>query len=81
MFLAASVQQKWKDLRDKYCREKRLSDAESTSGSGSSSRMKFPYFKEMSFLEPHLRKRKTQNNFNEKSPGFSGEKNEKYVFC
>ncbi|XP_051169411.1 uncharacterized protein LOC127286851 [Leptopilina boulardi] len=75
----ASVQQKWKDLKDKYCREKRLSDAESTSGSGSSSRKKFPYFKEMSFLEPHLRKTKTQNNFNEKSPGFSGAKNEKDI--
>lgn len=78
LVLAVTVKSSWESLREKYLREKRLLEAESASGSGSSSRTKFPYFQEMSFLAQHIRKRKTNNNFNDErnvSACFSDAKN------
>nr|XP_012216318.1 PREDICTED: transcription factor Adf-1-like isoform X2 [Linepithema humile] len=71
-------QSRWTRLRERYTREKKQRQEETTTGSGASKRKTFEFFNNMQFLDPFVKKRSSpltkrcislQKNFN-----FSNEK-------
>ncbi|XP_071631348.1 uncharacterized protein [Temnothorax longispinosus] len=56
-------QKRWIRLRDRFSKERRLRDAETRSGSGSTTGRKgFPLYENMMFLSEHIQSRKTYTN-------------------
>ncbi|XP_032685190.1 uncharacterized protein LOC116850697 isoform X2 [Odontomachus brunneus] len=55
-------QSRWTRLRERYTREKKQRQEETSSGSGLSKRKAFEFFKNMSFLEPFVKRRRTVTN-------------------
>ncbi|XP_011684318.1 PREDICTED: transcription factor Adf-1-like, partial [Wasmannia auropunctata] len=55
-------QTRWTRLRERYTREKKQKQEESTTGSGASRRKTFEFFDNMKFLEPFIKKRRTMTN-------------------
>ncbi|XP_024875667.1 uncharacterized protein LOC112457028 [Temnothorax curvispinosus] len=58
---------RWHTLRDRFVKEKRILEQEGRSGAAASTRPEWPLYNVMSFLTPHIRKRKSVNNFSPKA--------------
>ncbi|XP_067204903.1 uncharacterized protein [Linepithema humile] len=59
---SASTKSRWTRLRERYTREKKLKQEETTTGSGASKRRSFEFFETMQFLEPFIKRRRTMTN-------------------
>nr|XP_012217098.1 PREDICTED: transcription factor Adf-1-like isoform X3 [Linepithema humile] len=59
-------QSRWTRLRERYTREKKQRQEETTTGSGASKRKTFEFFNNMQFLDPFVKKRRNFNFSNEK---------------
>nr|XP_012224925.1 PREDICTED: uncharacterized protein LOC105673693 [Linepithema humile] len=59
---ADECQSRWTRLRERYTREKKLKQEETTTGSGASKRRSFEFFETMQFLEPFIKRRRTMTN-------------------
>ncbi|XP_067206640.1 uncharacterized protein [Linepithema humile] len=55
-------QSRWTRLRERYTREKKQRQEETTTGSGASKRKTFEFFNNMQFLDPFVKKRRTMTN-------------------
>ncbi|XP_067209312.1 uncharacterized protein [Linepithema humile] len=55
-------QSRWTRLRERYTREKKQRQEETTTGSGASKRKTFEFFNNMQFLDPFVKKRRTMIN-------------------
>ncbi|KYN09318.1 PREDICTED: uncharacterized protein LOC108769865 [Trachymyrmex cornetzi] len=53
---------RWTRLRERYSREKKQKQEETTTGSGVSKRKTFEFFDNMHFLDPFVKKRRTMTN-------------------
>lgn len=56
---AEECQSRWVRLRERYTREKKQRQSETTTGSGASKRKTFEFFENMTFLEPFVKRRST----------------------
>ncbi|XP_025154459.1 uncharacterized protein LOC112588504 [Harpegnathos saltator] len=54
---------RWQTLRERFTKEKRILEQERRSGAAASTRPEWPTYSAMSFLTPHIRKRKSVDNF------------------
>ncbi|XP_029171627.1 uncharacterized protein LOC114940988 [Nylanderia fulva] len=59
---ADECQSRWTRLRERYTREKKQRQEETTTGSGASKRKTFEFFNNMQFLDPFVKKRRTMTN-------------------
>ncbi|XP_068081882.1 uncharacterized protein [Anabrus simplex] len=59
----AHCQSRVKCLRERYCKEKKLLEMETRSGAGKSFKKPWPLMEAMSFLDDHIKPRKTYSNF------------------
>nr|XP_012232165.1 PREDICTED: uncharacterized protein LOC105677862 [Linepithema humile] len=55
-------QSRWTRLRERYTREKKQRQEETTTGSEASKRKTFEFFNNMQFLDPFVKKRRTMTN-------------------
>jgi len=69
---------KWKYLRDKYLKERKL-DIEKRSGAGATSQKRWKYMPILAFLEPHCRERATTSNLVMVQGGEEGEVSGEFV--
>jgi len=56
--LADECQSRWTRLRERYAREKKQKQEETTTGSGASKRKSFEFFENMQFLERFVKRRR-----------------------
>lgn len=55
---ATDCMARWHTLRERFAKEKRILEQEGRSGAAASTRPEWPLYCVMSFLIPHIRKRK-----------------------
>ncbi|XP_029173715.1 transcription factor Adf-1-like [Nylanderia fulva] len=58
---------RWHTLRERFAKEKRIFEQEGKSGAAASTRPEWALYSVMSFLTPHIRKRKSVDNFQTKA--------------
>ncbi|XP_011868337.1 PREDICTED: uncharacterized protein LOC105562250 [Vollenhovia emeryi] len=54
---------RWQTLRERFTKEKRILEQEARSGAAASTRPEWPLYNILKFLTPHIRKRKSVDNF------------------
>ncbi|XP_025265448.1 uncharacterized protein LOC105248602 [Camponotus floridanus] len=64
---ADECQSRWTRLRERYAREKKQKQEETTTGSGASKRKSFEFFENMQFLERFVKRRRTISNVYKKN--------------
>ncbi|XP_011689336.1 PREDICTED: transcription factor Adf-1-like [Wasmannia auropunctata] len=69
----SDCQNRWIRLRERFGKEKRQRELDSRSGSGVSRRTGFTYYENMSFLNDHIKRRKTHTNISSSKIPKTGE--------
>ncbi|XP_024883218.1 transcription factor Adf-1-like [Temnothorax curvispinosus] len=59
---AEEVQERWKRLKTRYCRQRRLNEQATRSGSGIQTIKQWPLFESMKFMDKHIQRRRNFSN-------------------